>query len=312
MPRATPPLVVLSLCLAGCASWPRLTKPPLPPPAGAEFLSAVDGTRLYSSIEGPGPRGVVWLVMGPEIASTPPVPALTAALHEAGFATAVFHARGTGFSDGLRGDVDDYSKFVDDYRFFLARLLGRFPRVFLFGQSAGGAFALELAAHAPSPLAGVVLVNPAWRVQPAKGMGPSFGDYLVYAANFLFRPAALTVDMNSRPDAVEFAPDREEALALQRDPLVVRYFSMRTLFAQKALMDRCPENIAAVDAPVLMVGGAHDALIDPASLDELLAKARTTDKQKLVSPEGGHGSSAVETRVGALVDWLVERAPAAP
>lgn len=34
-------------------------------------------------------------------------------------------------------------------------------------------------------------------------MGPSFMDYIVYRANYIFRPAALVVDMNSNPSAVE-------------------------------------------------------------------------------------------------------------
>ena len=114
--------------------------------------------------------------------------------------------------------------------------------------------------------------------------------------------------MNSKPEAIEFAADREEGLAMQRDPLVVRWFSMRYLGAQGRVMDRIPENLAKTDVPLLLVQGAHDGLVDPKSFDELLAKSPARDKQKLLSPEGGHGSSAVETQVDAITAWLLAHA----
>jgi pimeloyl-ACP methyl ester carboxylesterase len=82
---------------------------------------------------------------------------------------------------------------------------------------------------------------------------------------------------------------------------------MRMLLAQKRLMDRLPDNVAALTVPVLIVEGAHDALIDPAGNDQLLARARITGSTKVVAPDGGHGSSAVETTVELLVRWLEAR-----
>lgn len=293
--------------LVGCASAPLLMRPPLEPPPGAEFIAGAGDVRLYTEVAGEGPRGVVWFVMGAEIASAPPYPRLTAALHEAGFATAVLHARGTGFSDGPRGDLEDYSLFLGDLRQHREVLSARFPgRVFLFGHSAGAALALELAAETQG-LGGVVLINPAWKLVYGKGMGPTFGDYLAYAANFVFRPAALTVDMNRDPSAIAFAADRAEGEALQQDPLVVRYFSLRYLLAQSKVMARCPTNAKKVRAPLLMVEGRHDALVDPSGTAELFAMVPGPDKVKLVASDGGHGSSAVETLVEPILGWLEAR-----
>jgi fermentation-respiration switch protein FrsA (DUF1100 family) len=114
--------------------------------------------------------------------------------------------------------------------------------------------------------------------------------------------------MNRSPASVAFAPDREEAQATQRDPLVVRYFSLRYLMAQRKVMNRCPKNMAAVQAPLLLVQGAQDALVDPASFDALLGAAQVSDKRTLVAPDGGHGSSAVETMVQPLVTWFTAHA----
>lgn len=298
---------LVSLCaFVACASFPRVSSPPLSPPADARWLDAGAGQRLFSSFSGPADAGAtVWFVLGPEVGSSPLYPTLTAGLHEAGFATVVFHPRGAGYSDGVRGDTDDYPAVLADYRRFLDELSRQAPgAVFLLGHSAGAAFALETAATTTVPLSGVVLVNPAFKLRASEGMTPSFGDYLVFAGNMVFRPAALTVDMNGRPDAITFGPDRDEGRALQADPLVVRYFSMRQLLAQKQVMDRCADNIARVAAPVLLVEGAHDVLVDPAGNAELLARAKSADKTHLVAPDGGHGSSAVETLSSQLVEWL--------
>lgn len=299
--------LLMLLLASSCASWPRLTTPPLPPPPGTAFIVSRDGTRLYSSVEGEARRGIVWFVLGPEIASTPLLPRLTNALHDAGFATAVLHPRGAGYSDGLRGHVDDFSLILEDNQRFLETLSARSPRVFLLGASAGGAFALELAAQSSASVTGLVLVNPAWKLRSSPGMTPTIGDYFTFAANAVFRPSALTVDMNSKPEGVEFEPDRVEALALQADPFVVRYFSMRYLMQQAAVMDRCGVNVERVNAPLLIVQGAHDALVDPAGNDELLLRAASKDKTKHVASEGGHGPSAIETSVDVIVQWLSAR-----
>ena len=110
--------------------------------------------------------------------------------------------------------------------------------------------------------------------------------------------------MNSNPSAVKNDLDRAQALAMQGDPLVVRYLSMRYLLAQRKVMDGCAGNIALTDAPVLLVQGAADAQVDPKGNDELLAVSKSADKRKLVAPRAGHGSSAVESVISPLVDWL--------
>lgn len=300
-----------ALALVGCASFPRVTRPPGAPPAGAEWLQGRGGEQLFTATVLPAgePVGVIFIVLGPEISAAPLYPVFAAALRDAGFATAVLHPRGTGYSSGLRGDLDDSELFLADQRQGLEHLRARFgPKpLFLLGHSAGAAFALELAATAGEPLAGVVLVNPAYKLLATEGMAPSFGDYLVYAGNLIFRPAALTVDMNSRPSAIAHPADRAEAEAMQADPLVVRYFSMRFMLAQKQVMDRCAKNATELSAPLLLVQGEKDGLVDPRGNDELLAAAKSPDKAKLQVPEGGHGSSAVELSAELIVSWLRTR-----
>jgi alpha-beta hydrolase superfamily lysophospholipase len=244
-----------------------------------------------------------------KIGSTDPYPQLTAALHRAGIATVVLHPRGVGFSDGVRGDIDDYGLVLGDLQLGLERAKRTFQGkpVFLFGHSAGGVLALHVAAKARAPIAGVVLVNPAYKLKYSEGMGPSLGDFIAFAFHSVFRRSALTVDMNRNPSAVKHPLDREEAVNMQRDPVVVRYFSMRYLLGQNEVMKACLQNAAAVTAPLLLIQGAEDVLVDPRGNDEIMAAAQMVDKVKLVAPKGGHGSSAVETMVDELVGWIRAR-----
>ncbi len=301
--------VALLLALLGCASAPRLTRPPVDPPAGSDWLQGAQNVQLFTSTRLPSGevRGVVFLVLGPEVGAAPLYPGLTEALLHAGFAVMTLHPRGTGYSSGLRGDLDDFRLFLDDHRQGLDRLRARFGTrpIFALGQSVGAAFALELAAAAKPALAGLVLVNPAYKLRSSPGMTPSFADYVRFAVNSVFRRSALTVDMNSRPEAIEHPDDRAEALAMRADPLVVRFFSMRFLMAQQKVMRRCPQNAAATTAPLLLIQGAQDALVDPRGTDEILAAAASPDKTLQVPPQGGHGSSAVETQVQPIVAWLL-------
>lgn len=297
--------------LLGCASFERVTRPPIEPPDGASWIDGARGARLYFSARLPAgvPRGVVYFVLGPEIGASEPYPSFTAALHASGLATTVLHPRGSGFSDGLRGDTDDYGLVLDDLRLGLERTREMFPgkAVFLFGHSAGATLALQVAATAGPPLAGLVLVNPAYKMTYGEGMGPSPTDYLAFGFNAVFRRSALTADLSGNPSAVKNPADREEALRLQRDPLVVRHFSMRYLLAQREVMNASPANAAAIDVPLLLVQGADDALVDPRGNDEILAAARTADKARLVAARGAHGSSSVETTVEELLQWLQAR-----
>jgi alpha-beta hydrolase superfamily lysophospholipase len=122
-----------------------------------------------------------------------------------------------------------------------------------------------------SRLGGLVLVNPAYRLLRSGGMGPSWIDYVTYGWNFVFRRAGLTVDMNRSPPAIHELADRAEAEAMQRDSLVVRYFGLRYLIAQKRVMNRCAANAHATTAPLLLIQGARDALVDPRGNDDILA-----------------------------------------
>jgi fermentation-respiration switch protein FrsA (DUF1100 family) len=79
---------------------------------------------------------------------------------------------------------------------------------------------------------------------------------------------------------------------------------MRYMLAQREVMSDCVRNVALINAPLLVVQGSEDALVDFRGNDEILTAAGTADKVKLVAKNGAHGSSAVETMVEELLQWF--------
>jgi alpha-beta hydrolase superfamily lysophospholipase len=117
---------------------------PLQPGPGADWVVGDDGQRLYSRWQRPvHPRGLAWYVLGPESGAAFPYPRLTQTLLDAGFVVTLMHARGTGFSPGVRGDIKNDQALLGDYRRFRVEINRRYPGVpvFLVGHSAGAAMA---------------------------------------------------------------------------------------------------------------------------------------------------------------------------
>ncbi len=271
------------------------------------YLTAPDGRALYYRIEGLTDRtvGMVWFVEGIAIQSAPTYPRLAAALRERNLALAYFHPRGAGYSDGVRGDAADFGDVLRDFDGFAEFLAARFPRlpVVQLGHSAGGAFALEIAAtHPPAAL---VLVNPAFRFR--REAGPSARDLAKLGVSFLFRRAAPIIDLAGDPARLRDPFDREEGFSLVRDPLAVHRFSVRYLLGLRRVMKRCVENARHVRAPLLFVQGGRDEVIDGGGGAEILG-AYAGDATRILVTERGHGSAVIEARATEIADWIAARA----
>jgi acylglycerol lipase len=283
---------------------------PSQPPWGS-WLRSRDGLQLYYHLNLPEPRSaLLWIVEGSEAGSTLGYPRFLQSLASRNIGVARFHPRGAGYSDGPRGDVEDYRLVIEDYRQFSREILGALSDipVLLFGHSAGGALALEIAAQQTDRHAGLVLVNPAYKYRNT--VGPTPGDMVRFGFNALFRRSALTVDMNRDPSGIRDPFDREEGVAMQRDPLVVRYYSMRYLMGLRRVLGRCVRNASRASTPLLFIQGARDGIIDPAGGEEIYAACPASDKTRWIVPERGHGAAVVEACADDITTWLATRAGA--
>ncbi len=147
----------------------------------------------------------------------------------------VIHPRGTGYSEGKRGDNSDLSDFIGDYAEIIKRdtyYRDSNRKIILFGHSMSCAIALNVAGEMQKT-DGLILVNPPYKLKSAKGMTPGFGDYLKYIGYYIFAPHVPVVNMAGDPSIIENEADRRESEIRINDPLLVKYFSMRYMSAIK-------------------------------------------------------------------------------
>jgi alpha-beta hydrolase superfamily lysophospholipase len=233
-------------------------------------------------------------------------PEFVSALVGRGLDVRFLHPRGTGYSDGPRGDISDLESYLGDYRECARAIAPPGTPIVVVGHSLGGVFALRVAAGLPQA-AGVVLINPAHRFADNPGSSPTFLQYVAYATWMVATPSDRVVDMGGRPEAIEHPDDRAEALRRREDPLVVRWFSLRAMVAAKRVMDGTLVDAARCRCPLLLVDGDADRVVDRAGHADLLDAYGGAEKTRLTIAGGGHGYRTVVEAMPAIARWVEAR-----
>jgi alpha-beta hydrolase superfamily lysophospholipase len=275
---------------------------------GHGWRHASDGTRLYERVYGTAGarRGIVLYVAGITGLGGDEQPEFVAALVNRGFEVRFLHPRGTGYSDGLRGDIADLDRYLEDYREYARAVVPEGTPVVVVGHSIGGVFALRVAAGLPQTT-GLVLINPAHRYAANPASSPTILQYVAYAACTVFVPGNRVVDMGGRPQAITNPEDRAEAIRRRDDALVVRWFSMRAMLAAKRVMDGAPVDAARCRCPLLLVDGDADRIVDRAGHATLLNAYAGTNKTRLTVPGSGHGYATVRHAMPKIAEWVGAR-----
>jgi pimeloyl-ACP methyl ester carboxylesterase len=212
-----------------------------------------------------------------------------------------------------------------------ARLLDLFVRevtgtpVILVGNSMGGLISLLQTTAAPDTVRGLVLIDPALPL-PRQAIDRQVGSqFLLYALPGLGELYVRTLMSRRTPQvAVQrvvelcFAdPDRADpamltasiALATERqnhDRADAAAFlaASRSLMRVAGLRRRYWEMMAAVQVPVLLIGGEDDRLVPVASMRQ--AAARNPRWETVILPGVGHTPQleVPDNVIGTLRDWL--------
>lgn len=218
----------------------------------------------------------------------------------------VIHPRGTGYSEGARGDMADISVFIADYVGIIKgdKFYNDVNRkTFLFGHSMSCAIALKVAVELQKT-DGIILVNPAYKLKSAKGMSPGLTEYLKYIGYYIFAPRIPVVNMAGDPLAIENETDRKESEARNNDSLLVKYFSMRSMTESKRLMNAIVENAFKSDYPLLLLYGDNDMIVDKTGCDEIFTVWKGQNKNYEIIKGGSHGKSTVLKGAEVLINWM--------
>ncbi len=218
----------------------------------------------------------------------------------------VIHPRGTGYSEGKRGDIDDFSRFLDDYVEIINHdaLSGKYGgKVILFGHSMSTAVVLHVAEKI-SNIDGAILVNPPFKMKPAKGMSPAVGEYFKYAFYYAFAPHKPVVNMAGNPALIQDAAERAEAEARGRDPLLVKYFSLYYMIKARKMMAALLKKAEKADYPLLILYGNKDSIVEKSGCDEIFAAWKNPRKQYEVVENGPHGKLTVLKAMDKIQGWI--------
>ncbi len=248
------------------------------------YFASTDGTRLYWSqlLPDDEPKAFIGFVHGYADHSGRYEKPFEAFVKQ-GFAVLAFDYRGHGKSDGPRGDVKQWSDYLDDLGVFYKRLreaAGDKP-TFLMAHSNGALISTHFLASNPQGLKGAVLVGPfyalALAVNPIK----------LFAARFLARLAP-GLNMANELDASMLSRDTEWQLESAQDTLRFGTTTPRWFIETKGAQERLAGLGAKLTLPVYMTAGGADAIISLPAVKAFFDTIASTDKTLVINDGHRH------------------------
>ncbi len=222
-----------------------------------------------------------------------------------GVAVYAYDMRGHGRSAGMRASLDSLEGCADDLEIFMRSVREREGSrpVFLLGHSIGGAIVTLFATERRAPLAGLILMAPALRVERLP-----FEVAATPVAGALM-PNLPAVDT---PDAL-FSRSTEVVRALSSDPLVYHPVApARTGAGLVRALGTIWAGVETFDTPLLGMHGTDDQLTDPRGTAEFVRRVRAHDTTLLLYRGLYHDLVHEPERDQVMDDlerWITERLP---
>jgi len=193
-----------------------------------------------------------------------------------GVTTYAFDQRGFGRSPG-RGVWAGDDLMMEDLRTVVALARAKHPNalIVVVGESMGGAVAASAFASDRPPAADrLVLLSPAvwgWSDQPLPNR-----TMLWLAANFT--ASKVYTPPRWLTDKIKPTDNREELIAMGRDPLMIWGARSDALYGLVGLMDHGAEAVGKAGVPTLYLYGAHDDIIPRKAAFRAAGDLKPTDR----------------------------------
>lgn len=301
-------LLLISLLLISCNG---LKNPDRPIPAADEegsFITIRDGIKIfvYEYIPEKEFNNTIYIISGITGINHKSEKDVIGRLSNNENRVVVIHPRGTGYSEGKRGDNSNLTEFIADYVEIIKadKYYQKSERkIILYGHSMSCAVAI-LVANGLQKTDGLILVNPPYKLKSARGMSPKFRDLLKYVGYFIFASHTPIVNMAGDPSVIENETDKRESELRMNDPLLVKYFSMRYMFEAKKIMDSMIKKARHADYPLLLLYGENDSVVDKMGCDEIYGSWKCQRKNYAVIKDGSHGKSTVIKGIDIVLNWI--------
>jgi len=254
------------------------------------YFRSFDGTCLfYRYWPGPGtsPNKPVVLVLHGIGYYSAPYKVIADALNPHGIDVYAVDARGHGLSCGRRGFVGTPAEAREDVASIVQLLKARRPaaKLFLLGESMGGAFALNYAKENNDQIAGLILLAPALGVPKGQFLRLSNLCLLPYYLFWQRTPAVSLIDKRLE----ESSRDAHFIAERRTDPLALQKVSFGYLKDIARLVENWKTEIAPrVHAPTLIIQGAEDRVVSKEDCLTLSKVLTSPDKRLKVYPNVRH------------------------
>lgn len=219
----------------------------------------------------------------------------------------VIHPRGTGYSDGKRGDVAHYNDFINDYSEIINWDIENRKskdKVILYGHSISTAMCLVIEKKLIKT-DGIILINPPYIMKSSKGMTPGLFDYLKYIGYMIFAPHNTIVNMAGESKYIQNEQERIESEMRSQDPLLVKYISMYMMIESKNILDKMVENAKKMNCQLLLIYGSADSIVDKKGCDQIYDNWHGKKQYEIIE-NGPHGTQTVIWAMGKILNWIKE------
>lgn len=305
-------IAALILAATGCAPirYPA-NLPPGAPRLEASIFVTADGTQLPYRSWRPQTRpvAVVVAVHGMNDHSRA-FSAPARAWRRHGIATYAYDQRGFGGAPH-RGKWPGAKALVDDVKVFARLVKARHPDapVYLLGSSMGGGVVLASLGDGDAPeVSGAILLAPAvW----GREIMPTGNQLALWIAAHTAPGVHLTSDQIRRIPT----DNRAVMIQMSRDPRVIKYVRVDSLYGVTNLMDLALAAAPRVRVPVLMLYGAKDQIIPINPIITARSRMPVKLQRFAVYPEGWHmllRDKQAPTVYRDIVAWIADRSSPLP
>jgi alpha-beta hydrolase superfamily lysophospholipase len=210
--------------------------------------------------------------------------------------------RGFGRSEGPRGHITDYRRYLQDIDAVVDAIRAAQPqtKLFILGHSMGGIFAIHYAAAHPEKLSGILLMNPWVRDQGKVALGTMlavlFGG--IRKSPRLYQLAGGPEVMTTNPEAVKM---------LNADPTWVRAESAAFFWQILQMRNKMPGLLPRIQLPVLVLQAGQDKSVVASASEDAYRRFGGTDKTWKTYPSYAHDSELEADRSALdndIADWI--------
>jgi len=217
--------------------------------------------------------------------------------------------RGHGHSEGVRGDIDRFDRYVMDVDIAVtwASTMWLGMPIFVLGESMGASIAIQYIARGLYrthliPLVGLVFVSPVL----SSAIRPTFGEALHFMRLLLIAPMYPAIAVTGREELG--CRDPAFNALLRADPLFVRQVSARFLIRLTMWLWQSKCKARKINLPLLVLLGGRDYIALRSGTSAFLYSVAAREQRIVTFPQAYHcllHDPDTPDVVGILNAWLI-------